>query len=164
MAAWQPHETYKIKSYAAEMFPELFSSPDAEVRSIKAERTFWEKITILHQEAHRPESSPQPHGYSRHYYDVFQLAESNVKDSALSDLSLFREVVDFKKKFYPRFWARYDLAVPGTIRLYPPEHVLHSLAKDYVQMHIMIYGQYPDFEVMINRIKLLEVELNKISP
>ena len=30
------------------------------------EKDFWEKITILHHEAHRPEGNSQPDGYSRH--------------------------------------------------------------------------------------------------
>jgi hypothetical protein len=44
-----------------------------------------------------------------------------MKSSALSDLALLRDVVEFKERFYYSSWARYDLARPGTFRLAPPK-------------------------------------------
>jgi hypothetical protein len=164
LAAWQPHSVYRIKPYAAEEFPHLFTNPDTEVLAIKAERTFWEKITILHQEAHRPVTSPQPKGYSRHYYDVFQLMRSEIAESALTDLSLLTEVVDFKKRFYPRKWAQYDFARPGTLKLVPPKYLLNDLEKDYAEMEIMIYGKHPDFAELMNNIEIIEKRLNNLQP
>lgn len=162
LAAWQPHETYKIKPYAAEEFPHLFTNPETEVMAIKAERTFWEKITILHQEAHRPVSSPQPKGYSRHYYDVFQLMHSEIAENALADLQLLTEVVEFKKRFYPRRWAQYDLAKPGTLKLVPPAHLLEALKNDYAEMRIMIYGKYPDFNEIMTKMEVIETKINNL--
>ncbi len=66
-------------------FPKLFELPECPVVAITAERTFWEKATILHQQAHRAGSMPA--GYSRHYYDLHRLAESHVGASALDDLN-----------------------------------------------------------------------------
>ena len=40
------------------------------------EKDFWEKATILHEEAHRPLDLPMPDRYSRHYYDTAMLAAS----------------------------------------------------------------------------------------
>jgi hypothetical protein len=34
----------------------------------------WEKATILHAEAYRPESKKLPLRYSRHYYDLAMMA------------------------------------------------------------------------------------------
>ena len=53
----------------------LFESPECSVKVIKAERTFWEKATILHHEVHRPEGNHQPKRYSRHYSDLAKMAE-----------------------------------------------------------------------------------------
>ena len=58
LAAWLPHEDRLIVSYAAEQFPKVFERQECLVRVLKAERTFWEKATILHQEAHRPAGNP----------------------------------------------------------------------------------------------------------
>jgi hypothetical protein len=82
LAACLPHEEKMIGSYAAEQFPQVFARRECAVRVIKAERTFWEKATILHHEAHRPEGNPQPSRYSRHYYDLARMAAAPVVDSA----------------------------------------------------------------------------------
>jgi len=81
LASWVPKDNYKIKPFAAEEYPDVFDDPDCPVVAIKAERTFWEKTTILHQQAHR--TNKMPSAYSRHYYDLYQLASSDVKGLAL---------------------------------------------------------------------------------
>ena len=52
LAAWQPNRESPILPYVAEVFPQLKIAP-VSVPTIIAERTFWEKVTILHQEHHR---------------------------------------------------------------------------------------------------------------
>lgn len=160
LAAWMPYDHYRIKPYAAEAFPQLFKQVDCAVQAIRAERTFWEKATILHHEANRPESSPQPLRYSRHYYDLAMMAAAPVKDAALADLALLADVVAFKQRFYRRPWAHYELAKPGTFRLVPAEHVLVTVEKDYVQMRNMIFGRYPDFGEIMAALRALEEEIN----
>jgi len=124
--------------------------------------TFWEKATILHHEAHRPKTSVMPARYSRHYYDLYRLANSAVKEKAFSDLILLQKVVDFKKKFYPRGWAKYDDAKPGTFCLMPPAHSLKIIKSDYEKMSEMIYGPSPDFDSLMHSIKQLEDEINAL--
>ncbi len=60
MAAWIPNEIRNIRPYAADQFPALFQKAETAIRTIVAERSFWEKATILHQEAHRTEEKPLP--------------------------------------------------------------------------------------------------------
>lgn len=149
LASWLPYEDRTISCYAAEAFPDVFEQRECVVKVIKAERTFWEKATILHHEAHRPEGNPQPHRYSRHYYDMAKMAQSPVKGQALADPGLLASVVAFKQRFYPRGWARYDLAKPGTLVLVPEGHVLASVRFDYRAMENMIFGEVPDFEEIL---------------
>ncbi len=160
LASWAPHEEKTINCYAADVFPDLFESPECSVRVIKAERTFWEKATILHHEAHRPEGSPQPRRYSRHYYDLAKMAESPVKDAALADLQLLTKVVEFKQRFYPRGWAQYELAKPGTMRLVPDGEVLRTVESDYAGMANMIFGYIPEFADIMGVLQALEDEIN----
>jgi hypothetical protein len=127
---------------------------------ISAERTFWEKATILHHEAYRPEANPQPPRYSRHYYDLAKMAQSPVKAQALADTGLLASVVEFKQRFYPRGWARYDLAKPGTLRLVPEDHLLFSVKSDYRAMENMIFGEVPDVDEMLAVIQGLQEEIN----
>ncbi len=160
LAAWMPYDHYRIQPYAAEAFPQLFKQADCAVQAIRAERTFWEKATILHHEANRLEGSPQPLRYSRHYYDLAMMAASPVKDAALAAPDLLEDVVAFKQRFYRRPWAHYDLAKPGTFKLMPSGHVLAAVEKDYVQMRNMIFGRYPDFGEIMETLCTLETEIN----
>ncbi len=162
LAAWMPYDHYRIKPYAAEAFPQLFRQADCAVQAIRAERTFWEKATILHQEANRPAGKQQPLRYSRHYYDLAMMADSPVKDAALADLPLLEDVVAFKQRFYRTGWAQYNQAKPGTFKLIPPDHVLSLLERDYAQMRNMIFGRYPSFEKIMATLHKLEAEINEL--
>ena len=104
-----------------------------------------------------------PARYSRHYYDQSKLANSAVKDSALSDLTLLKNVVEFKERFYYSSWARYDLAQPGTFRLVPPASQTSALARDYRAMRDMFYREPPEFGVIMEGLAALELEINALQ-
>jgi predicted nucleotidyltransferase component of viral defense system len=157
LAAWVPHGKYSITPYAAEQFPALFKKPKCNVVVIEAERTFWEKATILHQQAHAEKISQK---YSRHYYDLAQMATTDIKIKALSDLNLLKEVVEFKKRFYKSTKAQYELAVPGTFKLLPSDKLLVELFHDYRKMEDMLFGIPPTFESIVEKLKMLEKEIN----
>lgn len=53
LAAWTPLTERSITPFVAEHFPQVFSKSKTIVRTVQAKRTFWEKATILHSEAHR---------------------------------------------------------------------------------------------------------------
>jgi hypothetical protein len=163
LASWLPHSKHTIMPYAAEAFPGQFDDPSCLVRAIDAERTFWEKATILHQEAHRPKNSVVPERYSRHYYDLsLMAANDSLKSNSLGKLELLENVIFFKKKFYPRGWANYDAARPGTLKLIPPDFALKAMQKDYLAMQEMIFGRCPSFDMIIASLNDLEKEINRL--
>lgn len=162
LAAWTPAKIAKIESYAAIYYPKIFEQKGTAILTVAPERTFWEKATILHHEAHRPESSEMPQRYSRHYYDLYRMSMSSVKEAAFAQMELLKTVVDFKMKFYPRAWARYQEAVPGTLKLVPPEYRFGALAADYEAMKDMLYGDIPTFETVMNAVRQLEREINAL--
>ncbi len=162
LAAWTPSVAKSIAPYVADAYPKIFSKPDTTILTASAERTFWEKATILHHEANRPENLSMPGRYSRHYYDLYCIAQSDIKESAYSNVELLKRVTDFKTKFYPRKWAHYELAVPGTLKLLPPEYRMEDLQKDYVSMKNMMFGEYPDFHTLMKFIGNLELEINSL--
>lgn len=161
LASWLPHSDHTLRPYAADEFPDQFDNPACSVRAIDAERTFWEKATILHHEANRPEDSTVPARYSRHYYDLYLMAQSEVKAAALADFQLLENVVEFKKRFYPRGWAQYEQAKPGSLKLIPPVRILDAMRKDYDAMGEMIFGRHPSFDEIIEGLTLLEAEINE---
>ena len=150
-----------VSPYVAEIFPERFENRSTTVNSIKVERTFWEKVTILHAEAMK-EGAPK-YRYSRHYYDVYKMLGTKVEENALQDLELLEQVVRFKKQFYYSEGAKYDLAKPGKMRLIPENNDIELLNDDYVKMREMIFGEYPDFDLIISKHGELETKINNLD-
>ncbi len=162
LAAWTPVKVAEITPYAAQEYGRLFKQSSTDILTVLPERTFWEKVTILHREAFRDEARPFPTRYSRHYYDLYRMMQTEVKNNALADNDLLTRVVDFKDKFYRCPWARYDLAKRGTMRLMPPEYNLDKLRADYEHMQNMLFGNKPSFEEIMDGIAKLEAEINHI--
>ena len=160
LAAWTPAAEQTITPYAVEYYGRVFEQPSTQVLTVWPERTFWEKVTILHREAFRAESSVLPGRYSRHYYDLYCMAKSPVKNRALANNNLLDRVVAFKDKFYRCPWAHYDLAKRGTMRLMPPEYNIAKLRDDYEHMQNMIFGEKPEFDQILSEIERLETEIN----
>ena len=75
-----------------------------------------------------------PSRYSRHYYDLYKLAHSDIKTRALNDASLLKSVVDFKMTFWRSNAARYDLCVLGTLKLMPPKG-FHAPGRAGLRIH-----------------------------
>ena len=159
-AEFVPRDRFTIRSFIAEEFPSVVEDGDISVMALLAKRTFWEKVTILHAEHHRPEEKPLPARYSRHYYDLAQLAQGSIRADALADYGLLANVVRHKQTFYPSAWARYDLARPGSLRLTPRDARLQPLARDYEHMRTMLFGTPPAFDAVLKSLANLEQDIN----
>ena len=85
-----------------------------------------------------------------------------VKAAAFAQVELLKTAVDFKMKFYPRAWAKYQEAGPGTLKLVPPEYRFAALAADYEAMKDMLYGDVPTFETVMSAVSELEKEINAL--
>lgn len=162
LAAWTPLQEMPITPIIAEYYPSIFSQMNTRIRTTAIERAFWEKATILHREANRPQNSPMPARYARHYYDLYCLYYSSYRENIFRSLDILKAVSDFKTKFYYNSWARYDEAWPGTFKLLPAKHNAENLRKDYEHMRAIIYGEYPDFDNFINSIEVIENDINLI--
>lgn len=160
LAATIPRNDITIVSYVEEQYPQFFGEEISLIPVVTAERTFWEKATILHAEAHRI-NSHVPFRYSRHYYALYQMTKTSVKINALNDVDLLSDVVEFKKKFYPSNRAEYDLATLSTILLNPPKVQLERLHKNYQAMQDMIFGERIPFDFILNEIDKLEKEIHR---
>jgi Nucleotidyl transferase AbiEii toxin, Type IV TA system len=159
-AEFVPHGDFIIRSFVAEEFPNLMADGDVPVVALLAKRTFWEKVTILHAEFHRPADKALPDRYSRHYYDVAMLAQGPIRAEALADMELLDQVVTHKQTFYPSTWAHYAAAHPGSLHLLPaPERVV-ALERDYRSMGVMLFGEPPPFTTIIETLTTLEQEVN----
>lgn len=150
----------EVTSFAATEFPGAFREPGCRVRVLAAERTFWEKATVLHMWHYAPADKKFRDRQSRHYYDVVRLYEHELGKAAIRDTELLRKVARHKDVFFPATWARYADAKPGTLRLVPPDVRLPELEQDYRKMREMIFGEPPSFEHLVEVLREIERHVN----
>lgn len=148
-----------ITTYIAECYPDIFVNEEIKVNVVSIDRTFFEKITILHREANRMNGN-YPSRYSRHFYDLYQMIDKSIANESLNHIELLKMVVEFKKKFYPCNWAKYDEILEGNCKLIPNSVALAIFSKDYEIMKNMLYGDYPSFNEIISELVKFEVKLN----
>ena len=159
-----PQETKTVTSYLAEVYPDILSEAGKiDVRVLTIARTFWEKATILHAEFHRAETEKIPGRYSRHYYDLFQISQSEHKIQILNDLSLLKRVAEHKMVFFRSKKANYETAKPGSLRLFPQIQHHNDLRSDYEEMRAMFFAPQPRFDEILEGLKVLEKEINSLK-
>ena len=156
-----PTEKRAIQPYAAEEFQDFFEEPRCVVTVLSAGRTFWEKATALHAEYHRPAATATPPYFSRHYYDVAMLLDTEEGRAAATDFELLEQVAKHKALFFPTGWASYATARPGTLMLVPPDARQTDLRADYRAMAPMMFDEKPlTFDDIIDRVQWLQDAIN----
>lgn len=163
LAEWTPSHIIEIKPFVAEYYPKMFEQAGTEVLTIDAERTFWEKITILHKIANFPEGKQLPNRYARHLYDVYCMGHTSVKDRAFERKELLSKDILFKQKFYYSKGAHYETATLAEVNLIPRGDILPELRKDYKAMQNMIYGSIPSFEEILDYLQELQGEIHALG-
>ncbi len=156
----RPVGSHAVRPWLAESLPMRFADWSCEVVCLDLERSFWEKATILHAEHHRPSEVPTPDRFSRHYADTAAMARHPSLAPAVERGDLLGRVVAWKSRFFRSGWARYDLAVPGTFRLLPPDDRVPGLRADYRAMRDMYLSEPEAFERVLETLGRLESRIN----
>ena len=151
-----------VTPFVAEEFSALFDSPYCTVRALLPERTFWEKVMLLHEENFRPPDKKRQPRLARHYYDVWRLIESGVAATAVADLALFEKVAAHRQLFFRYSWMNYDTLKRGTIQMVPHAEQLDEWRRDYAAMHgEMFFSVPPTFDEILASITAFQSEINK---
>ncbi|WP_223565222.1 nucleotidyl transferase AbiEii/AbiGii toxin family protein [Agrobacterium tumefaciens] len=169
-----PAETREIIPYVASEMPKGTDLTVQNVTTVKPERTFWEKVLILHAMTEMTEKRSMPDSpalkvpdlnrYSRHYYDVHQIwTNPDYGKATASMLDLAEACRRHKELMFRAPDHRYDRAVPGSFRLVPTPEMRKKLASDYERMSAMIFGTPPEFRSVMVSIEELESFLNSIA-
>ena len=103
-----------------------------------------------------------PARYSRHFYDVYKIMLTDIREKSFENIALLKTVIDFKKKFYASNWAKYDNILNGNLKLIPSKEGLEIFSKDYDSMKNMLFGEKISFDKIIYALKEYEKELNDV--
>lgn len=160
----EPNSRQVITPYIAEILPQVFENgpPAITVTALSAERTFWEKATILHSIAHQPEERKLQPRMCRHYHDLYAISQhTNILDAALADIDLLNQVVLHKHDYFKEQWDWYPTAIRGSFKLVPPDHLLKDLSEDYQKTGAMFFDEPMAYEELIEGLQQLENRINE---
>ena len=149
-------EVYEGKDFAAPLFA---------VPTVNPERTFLEKMFLLHEEFHRHAEKRRVDRLSRHMYDVYQLTKAGVADIAFNDKALYETIVEHRQKFARVGAVNYNNHNPKTLNPIPPHKIIDAWKNDYAKMlEDMIYeDQKPTFGDLIENLKTLRLKLQMLD-
>ena len=156
-----PNERHTATPDIAPLVPD-FDLPSGDVVVLSPERTFWEKVTLIHVECNRKEFKENAHRLSRHWYDLWMLAKHDSGRAAINNRELFENVVRHKQVFFNAAYANYEACLANELRLIPGDEAIAELRKDYEKMVSigMVYGNPPSFDDIIAGVGEIESAIN----
>jgi hypothetical protein len=138
-----------------------FTENPTSIPTVNPERTFLEKVFLLHEEYQRPPEKIRIERLSRHLYDIERLAQTNYFTIALTDTELYNTIVLHREKFSHLSGVDYAKHAPKYIQIVPPANLLPLWEKDYESMiNSMVYGEKLSFNELIIRISNVQQAIN----
>jgi hypothetical protein len=161
----EPIEERKINSILSENFPQQsFVTVPFEIPTVLPQRTFLEKIFLLHEEFSQETEKIRFDRLSRHLYDLEKLMDTEHGIEALKNIELYNNIVAHREKFNPLRGLDYSNHIPNKISIIPPQKVIKDYENDYQAMtSFMIYGEPLKFDILMKRILELQTRINGIS-
>lgn len=160
----EPISEVPLDSMIDQVYPKApFAEPKFNVRAVLPERTFLEKIFLMHEEFAKPKDLIRVERMSRHMYDIGQILKTPIAERAIRDRQLYHQVVEHRRTFIGLRGFDYDTLYPNALNIVPPTSVIEQWKTDYENMRThMIYGESVSFEELINSLKDLNLKLEQI--
>lgn len=162
-SALDPHRHVSVKPYLSDDLPDM----DLDVHhvvTIDAERTFWDKVVILHGlrkwHDNHGEVRQQGNRVSRHYYDLYMLFNSETGASAIKNRGLGADCVRHALMFFYRPDYELQSALESSYAIMPTAGMVDELKRDYQAMMGMVIGEIPEFSEVLRAIKKIESQIN----
>jgi hypothetical protein len=146
-------------------FPKLdFATAAYSIPTALPQRTFLEKIFLLHEEFSQDPEKIRIDRLSRHLYDLVRLMDTEHGIAALQNTELYKNIVAHRAKFNALRGLDYRNHSANKIKIIPPKTVINEYEKDYLEMtKFMIYGEALTFDRLVKRISELQTRINDIS-
>ncbi len=161
----EPSENREINSILSSTFPDqTFTTESFSISTVLPQRTFLEKILLLHEEFSQHTTKIRIDRLSRHLYDLEKLMDTEHGKAAINDTELYKGIVIHREKFNPLRGLDYSNHIPGRIKIIPPDEVIKEWERDYQAMsENMIYGEPLNFEALIKRMQQLQKRVNEMK-
>ena len=150
----EPNQPETIKSWIEEQYPAAsFVEEPFDVSTTNPQKTFLEKLILLHEEFEKPKEKIRYLRMSRHFYDIGQILNSEYGQAALQNTELFESIIAHRKVLTPMKTTNYENLALYSLNIIPPDDFLKSYKSDYQEMQEnMIHGESLDFDTLLNEI------------
>jgi hypothetical protein len=162
----EPYTVQSLSSLIDEHYADReFAQRPIAIPTVNPERTFLEKVFLLHEEFQRPKEKMRVDRLSRHLYDIINLIKAGYMDKALENPVLYRTIVAHRQKFNKVSGVDYNLHQPKTINPIPANEVIDAWRADYnTMLEQMIYEENPpSFDDIIEKMKSLKIKMNSLQ-
>ena len=160
----EPVQLVMMSSILDEIYTDApFAEPAFPVSVVVPERTFLEKVMLLHEEFARPTAEVRTERMSRHLYDLQRMLHTDIAERALTDEQLYRTVLEHRRKFIGLRGFDYDTLYPQSLSLEIPADVLPLWRNDYENMRrSMIYGDSVPFDELLSELRALNARIREL--
>lgn len=161
----EPVVSVGVSSFIDDVFTNApFAEPKFDVRAVVPERTFLEKVFLLHEEFSKPSGMIRTERMSRHLYDIAQMMDTPIVERALLDENLYKTVIDHRRMFIGLKGFDYSTLLPQTLSIVPQGEIREQWKEDYkVMQETMIYGDSPSFDELIIKIQALNDRIRQLN-
>jgi len=160
----EPLQKIEVQSLIDTHFPQAtFAEKPFEINAVVPERTFLEKICLLHEEFSKPQESMRTERMSRHLYDLARMTDTPIAENALKNKDLYQSIIAHRRMFIAMKDFDYNTLLPATIKIIPPQNIIEQWEEDYNKMQTMIYGESLSFNKLIDKTKQLNEKINQID-
>lgn len=163
MSLDEPNSEKEITTLIHSQYSEIDNEIYCIFKTVLPERTFLEKIFLLHEEYQK--DNQRTERMSRHLYDLEKIMDSPHAELALQNTELYKILIKHRQKFNNIESMDYRTHYPDSIQICPPDRLLKDWKSDYENLQeSFIYDESKkSFDELITRISELTNRLRKIS-
>lgn len=160
----EPYDSVQLRSIIAENYPnERFADDSFTVNAVSPKRTFLEKAFLLHEALQKGRIHSLR--MTRHLYDLYKLMDTNFAKEALSDIALYKTIVEHRSIMTREKGVDYSTLRPSQINFIPEnEDVIGIWRDDYKNMRETFFYEIPiNFDELLKRMKDLRSRFRAIE-
>ncbi|MEI7502498.1 MAG: nucleotidyl transferase AbiEii/AbiGii toxin family protein [Paludibacter sp.] len=140
-----------------------FADENITIPTVNPERTFLEKIFLLHERFQIVKEGVKVERRSRHLYDLEKMMDKDFAKNALNDKVLYNTIVEHRRKLTPERGVDYANHAPSKINIIPPKNIIGEWEKDYKDMQeSMFYLPSLPFDELMGRMVELNERINSV--
>lgn len=163
MSPDEPNSEKGITTLVHSRYPGIDNEINCLFKTVLPERTFLEKIFLLHEEYQK--ENPRSERMSRHLYDLEKMMDSPYAESALQNPGLYKNIIKHRQKFNNIQGLDYRTHYSDQIQICPPEKLQNVWRNDYENLReSFIYDKSKKtFDELLTRMLELTNRIRRVN-